>query len=111
MSVLTLQTKSCLAYLFREAKTLTRNVVKKNQFQVNNMQFEEKVDADPENRMFRVRSTCRKGPAITYICQAETTDQRNRWTGTMSRQLQTQKEFLQALSQPIAYHIKLMKEL
>ena len=75
------------------------------------MQFEEKVESDPEARMFRVRSTCRKGPAITYICQAETTEQRNRWAGTMSRQLQTQKEFLQALSQPIAYHNKLMKEL
>ena len=33
-----------------------------------------------------------------------------RWTGTMSKQLQTQKEFLQALQAPIAYHNKLLKE-
>lgn len=75
------------------------------------MQFEEKVESDGDQRMFRVRSTCRKGPALTFLCQADTTEQRNRWTGTMARQLQTQKEFLQALSQPIAYHNKLMKEL
>merc|ERR550519_3269650 len=114
--------KEMTVFLFEQIMIFAETVGRKNQFtspvytykahiQVNNMQFEEKVDADPENRMFRVRSTCRKGPAITYICQAETTDQRNRWTGTMSRQLQTQKEFLQALSQPIAYHNKLMKEL
>ena len=34
-----------------------------------------------------------------------------RWTGTMAKQLQTQKEFLQALQAPIAYHNKLLKEL
>ena len=75
------------------------------------MQFDEKVDGDTDNRMFRIKSTCPKGPAITYLCQAENTKQRNIWTGTMSKQLQTQKEFLQALSQPIAYHNKRMKEL
>lgn len=75
------------------------------------MQFEEKVDGDSESRMFRVKSTCPKGPAITYICQAEHTKARNTWTGTMSNQLQTQKEFLQALQAPIAYHNKRMKEL
>ena len=75
------------------------------------MQFEEKVDGDAESRMFRVKSTCPKGPAITYLCQAENTKARNTWTGTMSSQLQTQKEFLQALQAPIAYHNKRMKEL
>ena len=35
----------------------------------------------------------------------------SRWTGTMAKQLQTQKEFLQALQAPIAYHNKLLKEL
>ena len=79
--------------------------------QVNKMQFEEKIDGDSESRMFRVKSTCPKGPAIQFICQAENTKSRNLWTGTMSKQLQTQKEFLQALQAPIAYHNKRMKEL
>ena len=79
--------------------------------QVNKMQFEERVEGDPENRMFRVKSTCPKGPAITYFCQADNTAARNIWTGTMAKQLQTQKEFLQALQAPIAYHNKRMKEL
>ena len=79
--------------------------------QVNKMQFEERVDGDSDNKMFKVRSTDPKGPAITYVCQAEDQITKNRWTGTMSKQLQTQKEFLQALQAPIAYHNKLLKEL
>ena len=42
------------------------------------MQFEEKVDGDAESRMFRVKSTCPKGPAITYLCQAENNAGANR---------------------------------
>ena len=96
-------------------------------FQVNKMQFEERVDGDSEGRMFRVKSTDPRGPSLTYVCQAEDAQTRarsrhfekpaffhyfaTRWTGTMAKQLQTQKEFLQALQAPIAYHNKLLKEL
>ena len=95
--------------------------------QVNKMQFEERVDGDGEGRMFRVKSTDPRGPSLTYVCQAEDSQTRARsqhfenpfttctilprWTGTMAKQLQTQKEFLQALQAPIAYHNKLLKEL
>jgi len=114
--------KEMTVFLFEQIIIFADTVGKKTQFtspvytykahiQVNKMQFDEKVDGDTENRMFRIKSTCPKGPAITYLCQAENTKQRNMWTGTMSKQLQTQKEFLQALSQPIAYHNKRMKEL
>ena len=94
------------------------------------MQFEERVDGDSEGRMFRVKSTDPRGPSLTYVCQAEDAQTRARsvqlnilqillsftvlacrWTGTMAKQLQTQKEFLQALQAPIAYHNKLLKEL
>ena len=103
------------------------------------MQFEERVDGDSEGRMFRVKSTDPRGPNLTYVCQAEDPETRARslkktktknkskvcsstfrffltavllrWTGTMAKQLQTQKEFLQALQAPIAYHNKLLKEL
>ena len=95
--------------------------------QVNKMQFEERVGGDSEGRMFRVKSTDPRGPSLTYVCQAEDAQTRARsvqqlntfsfttfsprWTGTMAKQLQTQKEFLQALQAPIAYHNKLLKEL
>lgn len=107
-------------FLFEQIIIFADTVGKKTQFtspvytyrahiQVNKMQFEEKVDGDLENRMFRVKSTCPKGPAITYFCQADNTNSRNLWTSTMSKQLQTQKEFLQALQAPIAYHNKRSK--
>jgi len=114
--------KEMTVFLFEQIIIFADTVGKKTQFtspvytykahiQVNKMQFEEKIDGDSESRMFRVKSTCPKGPAIQFICQAENTKSRNLWTGTMSKQLQTQKEFLQALQAPIAYHNKRMKEL
>lgn len=75
------------------------------------MQFEDRVEGDPDNKMFKVRSTDPRGPALSYVCCAEDSAARARWTGTMSKQLQTQREFLQALQAPIAYHNKLLKEL
>ena len=51
-------------------------------WQVNKMQFEERVEGDQEGRMFRVRSTDPRGPALTYVCQAEDTATRARWGGT-----------------------------
>merc|ERR1719195_219481 len=96
--------KEMTVFLFEQIIIFADTVGKKTQ-------FEERVEGDPENRMFRVKSTCPKGPAITYFCQADNTAARNIWTGTMAKQLQTQKEFLQALQAPIAYHNKRMKEL
>jgi len=109
-------------FLFEQIMIFAETVGKKTQFtspvytykahiQVNKMQFEERVDGDSDNKMFKVRSTDPRGPPLTYMCQAEDQVTRNRWTGTMTKQLQTQKEFLQALQAPIAYHNKLLKEL
>jgi len=109
-------------FLFEQIMLFAETVGKKTQFtspnynykahiQVNKMQFEERVDGDGEGRMFRVKSTDPRGPSLTYVCQAEDSQTRARWTGTMAKQLQTQKEFLQALQAPIAYHNKLLKEL
>jgi len=109
-------------FLFEQIMLFAETVGKKTQFtspnynykahiQVNKMQFEERVDGDTEGRMFRVKSTDPRGPSLTYVCQAEDAQTRARWTGTMAKQLQTQKEFLQALQAPIAYHNKLLKEL
>jgi hypothetical protein len=39
--------------------------------QVNKMLLEERVDGDSEGRMFRVKSTDPRGPALQYVCQAE----------------------------------------
>jgi len=114
--------KEMTVFLFEQIMIFAETVGKKTQFtspvytykahiQVNKMQFEERVDGDSDNKMFKVRSTDPRGPPLTYMCQAEDQVTRNRWTGTMSKQLQTQKEFLQALQAPIAYHNKLLKEL
>jgi len=114
--------KEMTVFLFEQIMIFAETVGKKTQFtspvytykahiQVNKMQFEERVDGDSDNRMFKVRSTDPRGPPLTYMCQAEDQVTRNRWTGTMTKQLQTQKEFLQALQAPIAYHNKLLKEL
>ena len=48
-------------------------------FQVNKMQFEERVDGDVEGRMFRVKSTDPRGPSLTYVCQAEDAQTRARY--------------------------------
>ena len=75
------------------------------------MQLEEKVDHDPDCRLFKVKSTDPSRPQLVYLCQAEDQADRDRWTGCMRRQLQTQLDFLKALQAPIAYHNSLSKEL
>ena len=74
------------------------------------MQLEEKMDHDPDCRLFKVKSTDPSRPQLVYLCQAEDQADRDRWTGCMRRQLQTQLDFLKALQAPIAYHNKLAKE-
>ena len=74
------------------------------------MQFEENLDYDTDGRLFRVRSTDPSRPNLVYLCQAESPATRDKWTGCIRRQLQTQQDLLKALQAPIAYHNKMSKE-
>jgi triple functional domain protein len=109
-------------FLFEQIMIFAETVGKKTQFtspvytykahiQVNKMQLEEKVENDPDCRLFKVKSTDPSRPHLVYLCQAEDQADRDRWTGCMRRQLQTQLDFLKALQAPIAYHNKMSKEL
>ena len=70
------------------------------------MQLEEKIDCDTERRMFRVKSTDPSRAQLVYLCQADDGPARDKWTGCIRGQLQTQQDFLKALCAPIAYHNK-----
>ena len=60
----------------------------------------------------RVVATGKNQYELRYFnIQAEDQADRDRWTGCMRRQLQTQLDFLKALQAPIAYHNSLSKEL
>ena len=74
------------------------------------MQLEEKIACDTERRMFKVKSTDPSRPEIVYLCEAEDQAARDKWTGCLRRQLQTQLDFLKALQAPIAYHNSISKD-
>jgi len=113
--------KEMTVFLFEQIMIFAETMGKKTQFtspvytykahvQVNKMQLEEKIECDTERRMFKVKSTDPSRAEIVYLCQADDQHARDKWTGCLRRQLQTQLDFLKALQAPIAYHNKMAKE-
>jgi hypothetical protein len=74
------------------------------------MHMDERLDFDTENRIFRLKSTDPSRPNLVYHCQADDVSSRDRWTGCLRRQLQTQMDFLRALQAPIAYHNRMSQQ-
>jgi len=113
--------KEMTVFLFEQIMIFAETVGKKTQFtspvytykahiQVNKMQLDEKIDFDTEKKMFKVKSTDPGRPQLVYLCQTDDLQTRDKWTGCIRRQLQTQLDFLKALQAPIAYHNKMSKE-
>jgi hypothetical protein len=113
--------KEMTVFLFEQIIIFAETVGKKTQFtspvytyvahiQVNKMHMDERLDFDAESRLFRLKSTDPSRPGLVYHCQAEDTPARDKWTGCLRRQLQTQMDFLRALQAPIAYHNRMSQQ-
>lgn len=77
--------------------------------QVNKMALSESSE-DNDPLKFVIRSNDPARDELRIVCQAEDEESKAKWVGIMRQQLKKQKDFLNALVQPIAYHSKLAKD-